>query len=521
MGAGPRALNGPGSESGFGRPSNRHGRHRANRRSRTLACWAPNAARRRPDAVSEPDLQSLRIERAPARARKGRSGGWFGRILLLAVLAAALFFFRGPLVQLFERLNLPEVRATVALQQSAGAAVSVAGASANGYIVASRRAALSADTPGRIVELNVTEGSVVKKGEVVARLFSDEYRAALKAVEAEIQSQQASITRVKAQLEASIARAPQLEAEVQRTQEVEAEQLRQVELSRTRLKRAQALLAEGVGTQQAVDDAQSDVIRIEGGIATASAATRVAQAARRQLDSEIEALRAALAESQARLPVLAANREAAQATLDKTEVRAPFDGVVVLKDAEVGEVVSPNSVGGNARGSVATMVDFATLEVQVELPETNLSAAVVGDRATIFLDAYPDRPYAGQVSRIWPTANRQKATVEVRVRFDAPDERLRPEMGARIVFGAQAPAPTADAGKAEPTVVVPMSAVVPIDGKPHVFLIERDVVRQRAVELGPEKNGRAIVRSGLAGGERLVDTPPATLADGDRIRVKG
>ena len=241
-----------------------------------------------------------------------------------------------------------------------------------------------------------------------------------------------------------------------------------------------------------------------------------------QLDSETGALRAGLAEAQARLPVLAANREAAQATLDKTEVRAPFDGVVVLKDAEVGEVVSPNSVGGNARGSVATMVDFATLEVQVELPETNLSAAVVGDAATIYLDAYADRPYTGRVSRIWPTANRQKATVEVRVRFDAPDERLRPEMGARIVFGAAAQAQAAQTSSdGEAAVLVPLSAVVPIDGKPHVFLIERDVARVRAIQLGAEKNGRAVVRSGLQGGERLVDQPPPQLADGDRIRVKG
>jgi RND family efflux transporter MFP subunit len=364
----------------------------------------------------------------------------------------------------------------------------------------------------------------VKKGDVVARLFSDEYRAALRAVDAEIAAQQSTIVRVQAQLDASYAQAPRLDAEIERVRETQREQERQVELARTRVARAESLLKDGVGTQQSVDDTRSDLIRIEGGIAASSAALRAAQAARTQLDSETSALRAALAEAQARLPVLAANREAAQATLDKTEVRAPFDGVVVLKDAEVGEVVSPNSVGGNARGSVATMVDFATLEVQVELPETNLTAAVVGDAATIYLDAYQDKPYAGRVSRIWPTANRQKATVEVRVRFDAPDERLRPEMGARIVFGAaaqQQAAQAASESESEATVLVPLSAVVPIDGKPHVFLIERDVVRQRAIQLGAEKNGRAVVRSGLQGGERLVDQPPPQLADGDRIRVKG
>lgn len=481
-----------------------------------------SAEPRRRSNVSEPDLQSLKIDRSNAKSRRPGSGGWLGKLLTLALLAGALVLFRGPLVGLFERLNLPEVRVTSALKQSAGAASAVSGAAANGYIVASRRAALSADTPGRIVELNVTEGSVVKKGDVVARLFSDEYRASLRAVEAEIAAQESTIARVKAQLDANSANTPRLDAEVERVRETQREQERQIELSRTRLARAESLVKGGVGTQQAVDDARSDLIRVEGGIGASSAALRAAQAARAQLDSELSALRAALVEAQARLPVLAANREAAQATLDKTEVRAPFDGVVVLKDAEVGEVVSPNSVGGNARGSVATMVDFATLEVQVELPETNLSAAVVGDAATIYLDAYSDRPYAGRVSRIWPTANRQKATVEVRVRFDAPDERLRPEMGARIVFGAAARAEaTQAASESETTVLVPLSAVVPIDGKPHVFLLERDVVRQRALQLGAEKNGRAVVRSGLQGGERLVDQPPPQLVDGDRVRVKG
>lgn len=469
--------------------------------------------------MSEPDLQSLKIDRAPARSKR-RSGGWFWKLFALALVAGLLFLFRGPLLGLFDQINLPEVGVTVATRQSASAASAVSGASANGYIVASRRAALSADTPGRIVELNVTEGSVVKQGDVVARLFSDEYRAALRAVEAEIESQKASIERAQAQFAASTARAPQLDAEVQRAQEVEAEQMRQLELSRSRLQRAEALLKDGFGTQQAVDDARSEVIRIEGGIATANAALRVAQATRRQLDSEIDALRAALAEAQARLPVLAANREAAQATLDKTEVRAPFDGIVVLKDAEVGEIVTPNGLGGNARGSVATMVDFATLEVQVELQETNLSAAVVGERALIFLDAYPEKAYAGTVSRIWPTANRQKATVEVRVRFEVPDDRLRPEMGARVVFGA-AEAKAPEGQPAEAAVLIPLSAVVNIDGRPHVFVLERDVVRLQALELGGERNGRALVRSGLSGGERLVNEPPARLANGDRVRTRG
>ncbi len=471
-------------------------------------------------AVTEPDLQALKIDRSSSTPGRGgrRRGGW-GKWIAILLLVLAGWMFRQPLQRLVERFSLPEVRLTTAIQQSAGAATMVSGAAANGYVVASRRAALSADAPGRIVEMNVTEGSVVKKGEVVARLYSDEFRAAHKAVEAEIAAQAAVVERARAQVAASRAQLPRLEAELRRAQASAKEQSDQLELATTRVKRAEGLLAEGVGTQQQLDDARAQLIGVQGALAVARAGVDAAQSTIAQQALDLQTAEAALREAEARLPVLHANREASQAALDKTEVRAPFDGIVVLKDAEVGEVVTPNGVGGNARGSVATMVDFATLEVQVELPETNLAAAVVGESATIFLDAYPDRPYAGRVERIWPTANRQKATVEVRVRFEQPDQLLRPEMGARIVFGA-APKPVSDDSKpAAPSVLIQRSAVVPIEGRPHVFVLERDVARVKAVRLGDEKSGRVVVLEGLAGGERLIDSPPASLADGDRVRV--
>ncbi len=475
--------------------------------------------------MTEVDLHSLKIDRSPTEPRRSgrRRGRGLGAWIALALLLGAAWIFRAQLRELVERFSLPEVRVTTAVRQSGRAAAAVSGAAANGYVVASRRAALSADTPGRIVEMNVTEGSVVKKGDIVARLFSDEYRAALRAVQAEIAAQESSVERASAQVAAAEARLPLLEAEVARAQASVFEQEQQIGVATVRVRRAEGLLGEGVGTQQTVDDARSEQIRVEGALNVARAGLQVAKSAITQQAAELEALRAALREAQARLPVLNANREAAQATLDKTEVRAPFDGIVVLKDAEVGEVVSPNSLGGNSRGSVATMVDFATLEVQVELPETNLNAAVVGAPATIFLDAEPERSYAGRVERIWPTANRQKATVEVRVRFEKPSDVLRPEMGARVVFSAleaAAGGPETGERRSESAVLVPRSAVVPIAGQAHVFVLERDVARARAVQLGDEKSGRVIVREGLVGGEKLIDEPPASLSDGDRVRVR-
>lgn len=399
------------------------------------------------------DLEALKIDRSAdsGRARRRRRRGGLGWIVVLAVAAIALWLFRAPLVRTLDGWRLTHVRTLRVVATSPAAAAAVSGTAANGYVVARTRAALSADTPGRIVELNVSEGSVVKQGDVVARLYFDE-----------VESQQ--------------------------------------RLDQTRATEEQA-------------QARLDATRAQ----ERSAATAAEQAVQRQGSSE-----AALAEARARVTSLEARRDQAAATLDKTYVRAPFDGVVVLKDAEVGEVVSPNSQGAQSRGSVATMVDFQSLEVQVELPETSLDSVHVDQAATIFLDAFPGDGYAARTLRIWPTANRQKGTVEVRVGFERIDDRLRPEMGARVVFRADSSAaeapPDADAG---PALRIPSSSVVRVDGRRGVFVVERSVVGFRAIEVGGEKSDRVLVTSGLTEGEHIVVEPPTSLEDGERVFVEG
>jgi HlyD family secretion protein len=470
------------------------------------------------------DLEPLKIDRTePVRSSRRQRNRWVAPAVVLLLVVGLGWLFRGPILGFVDGLRLPEVRTVVVRRSSPISAAAATGTSANGYVVAKTRAALSADTPGRIVSLNVEEGTVVKKGDIVARLYSDEYAALLRAAEADLVLAQSGIGRARAERkvdedELLRLRAAQMsaEADIGRAQSIQT-------LAGLEFKRATKLLAEQVDTVERVDRAKAGLDAAQAGVELAKAQLETAVRATAQGESRLAVADVAAQQAAARVTVSTAMRDQAKATLDKTEVRAPFDGIVVLKDAEVGEVVSPNVQGGsNARGSVVTMVDFASLEVEAEVPETSLSAVVIGRPAKIYLDAFPDAPYPARVSRIWPTANRSKATVEVRVEFLRRDDKLRPEMGVRVVFegeGASEPVPS-DAAPAKPVLLVPLEAVVKSGGEQGVFLVERDRVRFQKVKLGPESNGRSVVEEGITDGDRIVLGPPSTLESGDRIREK-
>lgn len=468
------------------------------------------------------DLSQLKIDRdgQAGGSRRKRSGAPIGWLVVLGVIVVAVVLFWKPLKRFVDDLRLPQVTTITAVQSSPLAASAVSGTAANGYIVAAKRAALSADTPGRIVELNVVEGTVVKKGQVVARLYSDEVRAGVQRAEADLLSAAASVERARAQHKAALADQDRLRAEVERAQSLVSGPKLERDWLKVELARYEKLAKSDIQDQRKADETASLYARAEAAVLSAEAGVSEARAVLAQGEAQVLALEAAVKEAQARIPIVEADKAQALAALDKLEVRAPFDGVVVLKDAEVGEVVSPNSQGGNSRGSVATMVDWTSLEVQVELQETSLSAAKVGESASIYLDAYPNLLYHGHVKRIWPTANRQKATVEVRVGFDEPGDKLRPEMGARVVFGAGEPAAAESSASSEPTILIPRNCVVSVEGASGAFVVERDVVRFAALELGEERGGRVQVKKGLAGGEKLVSDPPSFLQPGDRVRIK-
>ena len=153
------------------------------------------------------------------------------------------------------------------------------------------------------------------------------------------------------------------------------------------------------------------------------------------------------------------------------------------------------------------------------VPETSLAAVALGALAEIYLDAFPDRRYTGRVDRIWPTANRQKATVEVRVTFDETDDALRPEMGVRVVFVGEEGSAVPQ-GEVPEGVLLPSTALVRVEGRAGAFVLERDVARFRPLEIGAESSGRVLVLAGLEAGEQVVADPPLSLADGDRVRAQ-
>jgi RND family efflux transporter MFP subunit len=416
-------------------------------------------------------------------------------------------------------LAIPKVKVEKVRCQNPAARASLSGVASNGYVVARTRAALSADTPGRLVEMNVMEGSYVTAGTAVARLYHDEHEASLARAKADLDLSAASLARSEADIETGEASVERADSDLRAAQAAREVARANERLAKTDLERAEALVEQGIErvqlldrTMQAFSTATAEVERAEATVGAAMAAVTEAR-------SRLSASRAGLREAEARQQVAHADVDAAEASLEKTYIRAPFDGVVVHKEAEVGEVVSPNSAGGRSRGSVVTMVDLSSLEVQAEVPETSLSAVREGGRAQVFIDAWPTESYEVRVDRIWPMADRQKATIEVRAVFLEPDERLRPEMGLRIVFLAADDEGVLQ-GADELLVTVSESAMVMRDSVEGVFLIEDSRVTFTPIECSEGPNGGLVVESGLIGGESVVLHPTEDLSDGDTVRTQ-
>jgi RND family efflux transporter MFP subunit len=404
------------------------------------------------------DLSRLRINRdSPPSGPRGP-----GRRAIIVVVAAVLL--AAAAFVLVRRGSVVTVETVVATPLGVAGGAEVTGATAvtaNGYVVARTRASVAAKVAGRLASLSVDEGTPVKEGDVIARLESADYQAA-------------------------------------------------VGEARANLATARAVLAEAVAAREQADRDAERVRGIaaqgEGLIAPQELETAVSNAAQ-------SAARARAA--QARVDAAAASLRFAQASLENTVVRAPFTGTVLRKDAEVGEVVAPSVGGGLTRGAVVTMADLETLEVEVDVNEAYIGRVSHGQDARITLDAYPDTSFAGTVRQIVPTADRQRATVQVKVSITDRDPRILPEMGARVDFIAPEPAGGGEVAAGPPRFRLPAAAVREMDGRTVVWLVRDGRLEPREVTAGPVSADYREIRSGLAGGERVltggVDAPEAGM----------
>ncbi len=412
-----------------------------------------------PPSSPTADLARLRLDRdRPRRVARRRHWPIFATS---AVAAAAAFIFLSGDALPFRRVAVDVVmtRAT-----ETGGAASAAGTpvlSASGYVVARVRAAVAPEITGRLVELNVDVGSKVRRGQLLGRLADEDLIA---------REQEAAATIVSS--EAALAEARTVRDDLRR----EAERQRD-------------LLAQGL-TSQAKHDA-------------ALAAADAADARVTTAGGRLETARASLG--------------VVNAQLEKMRIRAPFAGTVLEKNAELGEVVGPafGSSGGGA--PVVTMADLGSVEVEVDVNEAYIQRVSPGMPAQIVLDAYPDRSYAGAVRQIVPTADRQRATVQVKVRFDAADERVLPEMGARVSF--LAPASAGPDAERSVQVWIPSAAVRRVEGATVVYIVRGDRIVQESVEVGPPAGADVQVLNGLGPGERVV-VGETDVKPGQRVRTR-
>jgi HlyD family secretion protein len=409
-----------------------------------------------------PSLATLRIDRSAAPLqRRRRRWPWVLGLLVIAGAAALALVPRKTAVQ------ASAVLAAYPSQQYAEL-------TASGYVVAQRRAAVASKGTGRLVELHVREGSLVKRGDLIGRLDASDVQAAIGATQAGVVQAQAARAQAEAMLGQTRAELANAEVELQRQQ---------------------ALQGQGFLSAQAVDAAVRRLAVARSALATQQAAVATAQAA--------------IAQSQAQVRVQQVNQA-------NTEIRAPFDGVVLVKNANVGDMITPFSSASGTSGAVVTMADLRTLEVEADVSESNVARVKPEQPVEITLDALPELRLRGNVSRIVPTVDRAKATVMTKIRFEALDARILPEMSAKVSFLSR-PA-TADDQK--PVTALNPKAVVQRDGKPVVFRLTGDTVEQVPVTLGRQIGDLQEVTGGtLKAGERVVLAPGDTLAAGALVTV--
>ena len=401
-------------------------------------------------------LDDLKID----RSRDGRP-----RLAWIAWLAAGLVVFGGGGAagwRWWEEARIPAVR-TAAVRQAAPADGQPTVLNASGYVTARLQSTVSSKVTGRIVEVLVEEGMAVRRGQVLARLDDTTERSYLALAEAQLGARRGALA----------------ELEVRH------------EEARLDLDRQRRLLEQRLIGQADLDTAQA----------------------------EADSLRARIANQREQIVVAEREIDVRRTALEDTVIRAPFSGVAISKDAQPGEMISPVSAGGGfTRTGVCTIVDMSSLEIEVDVNESYINRVSPGQRVLATLDAYPDWEIPGRVITTIPAADRQRATVLVRIAFDElGDPRILPDMGVNVAFLEAGPPPDEAVADAAPRLWIPAAALRGDGGARVVFVVRGGAVERRAVTTGVEDGGDVEVLAGLSAGERVVVEGPAELADGDRV----
>ena len=441
-------------------------------------------------------LRSLKIDRNPAPSPTARQRSPKLLFLVVAVVLALLAFGYLYLFSGTKTISAAPVRTD---NGTAAAGESVL--SASGYVVAHHKIAVGAKVSGRVAWIGVEKGDNVQAGQLLVRLEDNEFRAQVNQAKANLAAAQARLDQLKS------GSRPQ-EKLKDKAAVIQAEaNLKNAEAA---YQRAETLYRSGVASKAELDNA----------LAQRDSARALVEAARQSsamtdIGPRTEEIRAA----EAQVQQMKAALDYAQTQLAATEIKAPVAGTVLERIVERGEMVTPSAFGGSgARTSVVDLADLTDLQIELDISQSDFARLKLGQKTEIIPDAFPNLRYAGFIAEIAPEANRAKATVQIKVKVENPNEQLRPEMNARVNFLSDRPASTG--AQVITRVLVPKPAVVKKDGSTFVFVVKGNKVEQRTIRTGEESGDAYLVLDGLSGNETVAIAGLEKLRDGDRVKIQ-
>ena len=398
---------------------------------------------------SKPSLDALRIDRPSHHESRG-GFLWLWLLLLLAAGGAAWYFWS-------KRADIPSVQTTQVTELKSDGATRATLLNASGYVTARRSATVSSKVTGKVTEVLVDEGMEVKEGQLLAKLDASNVEAALRLAQAQLEATRTALEETRSNHD----------------------------LAEKELARVNKLSTSGASSQSDLDRADFLTKSLSGRLRKQTADIAVAEAEVAQWKQQV----------------------------DDNIILAPFGGIVTSKNAQPGEMISPMSVGGFTRTGICTIVDMASLEIEVDVNESFINRVKPEQRVEATLDSYPEWKIPAKVIAIIPTADRQKATVKVRVGFDKIDPRILPDMAVKVAFQSDESVP---AGKA---LTIPKSAVFDDNGTSIVWVLANEKVERRAVSISLTNGDHSTVSAGLSPGETIVTSTSGPLQDGTRVEL--